>query len=58
MPKDVGRDGFARQCRCVRSGRGDCPPHDVRSAETRETRPMRSDKERLRLIAVNPALAH
>jgi hypothetical protein len=37
VPKDVGRNGFARQLRHVCRGYGDSPPHNVRRAESGET---------------------
>ena len=58
MPKDVGRNGFARQLRHVCRGYGDSPPHNVRRAESGETRTVRADEERARIMVIDPTFAY
>lgn len=54
----MGRDGFARQLRSVPHGRGDSSPHDVRCAETCQTRLVRANEERSRRLVIDASLAH
>ena len=54
----MGRNGFTRQLRHVCRGCGDSPPHNVRRAETGEARTVRADKERARIMVIDPTFAY